>query len=119
MICTSQAMVMVSSISWLVSITRYFFSEASKPFPVQCFGRYLQAGVVGPGRRWPSQAANSCFIFHVPSLLAGRGTIAALCSAGFGGSALSEQRTAKWLGGDSVMACQVEKLWKQQVKDRL
>ncbi|CAL1162311.1 unnamed protein product [Cladocopium goreaui] len=93
--------------------------DASKPFPVQCFGRYLQAGVVGPGRRWPSQAANSCFIFHVPSLLAGRGTIAALCSAGFGGSALSEQRTAKWLGGDSVMACQVEKLWKQQVKDRL
>ena len=56
MICTSQAMVMVSSISWLVSITRYFFLRL--PNHSQCNAldaifRLVLWVLVGDGRPKP------------------------------------------------------------------
>ena len=55
-ICTSQAMVMVSSISWLVSITRYFFLRL--PNHSQCNAldaifRLVLWVLVGDGRPKP------------------------------------------------------------------
>ena len=53
-------------------------------------------------------------VFPVATVRSGRGTVAAFCSAGFGGSALSEQRTAKWLGVSDVWHAKPRmNLWKQ------